>query len=216
MPVPTHRGDCETRIWRTYCPDCHKRVWFFSCTCGSKVFFDGKGFPWPEHKNSCPIYNIRLMIQDGVPAAQIRALLESEAKARGTKVPIDIRNYLDQNDRSGRVYIQHELPSDEPCEIEGIVRLMNQINVYKRFGLDENLITRKILGELALQPFIEITVRERQIGSKRVLSEWTFLIPSSEVNHKSFHTGAVMRATLRSREVIDEDPVWFADYIDWD
>jgi hypothetical protein len=216
MPVPTHREDCKTRTWRAYCPDCHKPVWFFSCTCGSKVFFDRKGYPWPEHRYSCPIYNIRLMMLDGSPVTQIRALLESEARARGSSVPDDTRRFLDKNDTSGKLYVQDILPSDQPCEIEGVVRVINQINVYKRFDIEKNPITTKILGKLALQPFLEITVRERQIGSKRRLSEWTFLIPANEVECKGFHIGTVVRASLLAYEVMDEDAVWLAEYIDWD
>ena len=38
MPVPTHRADCQTRIGPTQCPHCQADIYFFSCSCGSKVF----------------------------------------------------------------------------------------------------------------------------------------------------------------------------------
>jgi hypothetical protein len=50
MPVPGHRDDCSSKLWRTRCPNCRKTVFFFSCSCGSRVFFDAPGDPWPRHE----------------------------------------------------------------------------------------------------------------------------------------------------------------------
>jgi uncharacterized C2H2 Zn-finger protein len=45
MPVPTHGPDCQTKTyWPTICRECGMQVIFWSCTCGSKVFFE-VGFP---------------------------------------------------------------------------------------------------------------------------------------------------------------------------
>src|SRR5690606_17686842 len=48
--MPTSEG----RAWFTWrlptkCPHCKEPVFFFSCDCGSKVFFDDLGDPWPIH-----------------------------------------------------------------------------------------------------------------------------------------------------------------------
>lgn len=53
MPgVPTHGPDCETRTWPTDCGICGQPVFYFSCTCGSGVFFDALGPPWPRHRDA--------------------------------------------------------------------------------------------------------------------------------------------------------------------
>ena len=43
MSVPRHGVDCRTRTFPTKCKDCGDEVFYFSCTCGSKVFFEELG-----------------------------------------------------------------------------------------------------------------------------------------------------------------------------
>ena len=45
----THGPWCNAVTWKTKCPGCCKHVFFFHCNCGSKVFFDALGHPWPIH-----------------------------------------------------------------------------------------------------------------------------------------------------------------------
>ena len=42
------------KTYPTRCKYCQKRVFYFSCDHGSKVFFDKLGHPWPVHR--CPEY----------------------------------------------------------------------------------------------------------------------------------------------------------------
>ena len=44
-----HGWWCNAVTWHTKCPSCRERVFFFHCDCGSKVFFDALGPPWPIH-----------------------------------------------------------------------------------------------------------------------------------------------------------------------
>jgi len=49
MPVPTHGSGCVKRFcYPTFCPRCRGEVFYWECTCGSKVFFDSLG-DWQEH-----------------------------------------------------------------------------------------------------------------------------------------------------------------------
>jgi len=41
---------CNARTYPTRCSYCGEAVFFFSCDCGCKVFFDSLGAPWPEHR----------------------------------------------------------------------------------------------------------------------------------------------------------------------
>ena len=45
----THGWWCNTVTFPTKCPSCSEPVFFFRCDCGSAVFFDDLGEPWPEH-----------------------------------------------------------------------------------------------------------------------------------------------------------------------
>lgn len=47
--MATHGWWCGSRTYPTTCRECGASVFFFSCDCGSAVFFDDLGWPWPEH-----------------------------------------------------------------------------------------------------------------------------------------------------------------------
>ena len=44
-----HGPSCNTITFPTRCRLCSTRVFYFSCDCGSKVFFEELGYPWPIH-----------------------------------------------------------------------------------------------------------------------------------------------------------------------
>lgn len=51
MPPPTHPRSCVTlTCYETRCPECEETVYYFSCTCGSKVFFDTLFPDWWQHE----------------------------------------------------------------------------------------------------------------------------------------------------------------------
>lgn len=50
MSVPTHDITCISKAFQTRCPSCGETVWFFSCSCGSKIYFDQLGYPWEPHE----------------------------------------------------------------------------------------------------------------------------------------------------------------------
>lgn len=45
-----HGQNCKTKTYPMTCKYCGQKVFYFSCTCGSKVFFDDLGKPWPQHR----------------------------------------------------------------------------------------------------------------------------------------------------------------------
>lgn len=50
MPgVPSHGPQCDTRTYPTRCRYCETAVFFFQCSCGSRMLFDDLGEPWPRH-----------------------------------------------------------------------------------------------------------------------------------------------------------------------
>lgn len=214
MSVPTHRAGCQTVTWKTNCPDCHKPVYFFACTCGSKVFFDSLGDPWPLHADTCPIYHARILINTGSDPRTIRRLLDSEAKVRGLPIPPELDQYLAGYGAPGRIYYNDELPSNEPCNIVGLVYEVNKINFYKRFGLDDNLIIRKLLGDLVTEPHVEVIVREAAAdGSSRIRKCWAFVVPERDT--KALKKGMKVYATLQGKSILEDLAVWIGKDLDW-
>ena len=45
----THGWWCNTKTYPTNCPSCNQSVFYFSCDCGCRVFFNKLGPPWPIH-----------------------------------------------------------------------------------------------------------------------------------------------------------------------
>jgi hypothetical protein len=41
---------CNGKAFPTTCKCCGKRIFYYSCDCGSKVFFDRLGGSWPIHE----------------------------------------------------------------------------------------------------------------------------------------------------------------------
>lgn len=95
MAVPTHHASCTTRAWPATCPDCTARVFYFSCSCGSKVFFDALGHPWPQHQDRCLAHGVRLLRDaDGLSLDQVTSRIEERARASGQAVPKHVRVLL--------------------------------------------------------------------------------------------------------------------------
>ena len=215
MPVPTHREDCHTMIWRTNCPDCNKPVWFFSCSCGSKVFFETKGFPWTHHADNCPIYNIRLMLESGTSAAQIRKLLESQAAHQNTNLPSLVEEFLSKNGAVGKPIFKEVLPDNESVFVQGIVKSVNPINLFKRLNINENEITRKLMGPFASEENFEVVLQEIPTAKKNTILFWKFLIPVADIKGYGFRPGLTVDVELSAQQVFEEDAFWVATQIDW-
>ena len=49
MSGARHGWWCNTKTYRTNCPTCNRSVFYFSCDCGCRVFFNKLGQPWPIH-----------------------------------------------------------------------------------------------------------------------------------------------------------------------
>ncbi|CAA9367467.1 MAG: hypothetical protein AVDCRST_MAG93-8094, partial [uncultured Chloroflexia bacterium] len=53
MGAPTHKPGCETLFFRpARCQPCDQIVYFWGCSCGSRVLFDSTEKPWPKHRCS--------------------------------------------------------------------------------------------------------------------------------------------------------------------
>lgn len=44
-----HSLGCHSKTFRMKCPGCQRKVFYYTCEHGSRVFFDELGPPWPKH-----------------------------------------------------------------------------------------------------------------------------------------------------------------------
>lgn len=211
MPVPNHREDCQTRIWRTSCPYCHKQVYYFSCTCGSRVFFDEKGYPWPEHH--CVFYDIHLLFQQGMTADDVWGWVRKQSYRTGIPIPVDVKKFLDERRNLRTEVVNEVLPGDEPFEIQGEIREIRKVNFFKRFDYTDNPVTRAVLGKLVKEVYVEVVIREIMGSDKSFLNQVTFFVLDKDLSEIKLRTGMKAYAYLNS-VVIDDVAVWVAEVID--
>lgn len=214
MSVPTHAPHCETRLWATTCPDCGARVFFFSCTCGSKVFFDLPTPPWPLHQDRCLPYMIRVLRDvHKHSTTSIRRLVEDHAHANGLSIPGPIHRQLlaDENRESGKVTIVDLLPGSSETSLAGsIVAVNRSVNFLKRLGYPDGPMARGILGDLASEPYVEVTVREERDPKTGFCSQITCYYPAAKFRAGGLTHGRKVFAYVDARTLPSGDEVWIA------
>jgi hypothetical protein len=215
MPVPTHRADCKTIIYQTKCWDCGKPVWYFACSCGSLVLFNAKDPPWPQHKDTCSIYWIKQFIQEGRSIAGIRRIINEEARRLGKRVPIEVEQLLTRYE-GGKEIVVDVLPTEEPILITGSIKKLDSVNFYKRFGFLVNPITTAVLGELAKESHVEITLQEAGPTSTGVVRRCTFYSPQRFIDPQKHRVGKTIIASLIFRDIVggDNQAFWFAQKLE--
>jgi len=192
MPVPTHAASCSTKTWHTECPECHKPV-FFSCTCGSKVFFDALGDPWPHHSDTCLFAKVReLRDSDGPPLHEVKDLVETEARRRQVSVPPAVAALFRASGyrETGVPTMLRLTPGVEERDFIGVITGFNpKVNFFKRFQITDNPMGRGLLGSLAKEEHFELFV-------KGAVNRKTGFCPQIEgfVSKKLFDAGRVGRA----------------------
>lgn len=215
MAIPTHRDDCETKTWKTSCPDCGRPVWFLQCTCGSKVFFDSLGYPWPLHSDNCPVYYVRQLIDEGTSVNKIRSFVESYSRRLGKPIPPEVDELLSSLGAASKPMIKVIVPDPKPIRVSGIVKRNDQFSFFKRLQISDNPINRKVLKQFALLPYSEVVIQGKDPSNQRIISQWTFLISSDNLIGNGFRIGLEVEVDLHAVEVYDNDVFWVASSIDW-
>ena len=215
MPVPGHQPGCETRTFKMRCPDCGKQVWYFDCTCGSKVFFDALGEPWPRHMDSCPVYSVKLMMDEGYSAPHILQVLEKYAVEHHKEIDCKAVTYLKRMGSGGSVRKKNVIPSLSPCEIDGVLVENNKINFYKRLDLLPNIFIDTILGKFIAEPYCELVVEEEISPQKTYVNRWTFVIPESDLGNHPPRIGSHITGSIIGDMLFEDELIWCADEIDW-
>ncbi len=212
MPVPTHREDCKTYLNKTRCPDCGDNVFYFSCTCGSKVFFDLDVPPWNPHEHRCWLYHIRIMREIyGYPEHLIVNIIEQEANVRNIVVPPEIRAVLatmTNNLPSRKLRIIEIPPTDETKVTVGVITVVNRnINFFKKFDYPDNVMGRALLGKLANDAYLELTIREGA-NEENVCSEFIcYMLLETYLALKIQHN-AMVAVTLKPFQLPDGRFIW--------
>lgn len=166
MPVPTHDITCNTKAFQTGCPSCNAEVWFFACSCGSKVFFDRLGHPWEPHE--CLEYRLEREITlikniDRLTENEIYDIILKHEKRSGVDIDDKVWGIIEHTlgKRKTKMTTETVQPMDSMTEVSGRVMEVNgKMNIFKRLGYDaNNEISRKLLGEIGSHQWAYARIR---------------------------------------------------------
>jgi len=209
MPVPTHGPWCHTRTWPTSCPTCGASVFFFSCSCGSKVFFDDLGTPWPIHL--CDTSWTRSLKRTTSPDG--KTVVELFPGTTVTRLPEDFA--VDESVIAFAVSLKEWSapivaiqPSGEVEPVFGVLReLIPRRDAMKVYRLPDTAVSRAILGPLASGEWGQITIHSPQSDGV-VLASYTAWIPSAWLADSRVIKGLTIGALLQPLAILGRDSVW--------
>jgi hypothetical protein len=201
-------------MWGTNCPDCGDGVFFFSCTCGSRIFFDSVGPPWPLHAERCHLYQVRVFRAAGNSARHARQLVESEALRRGIRIPENVAKKLraDEYAETGQVKIILVRPQSDGQEIAGVViSEALQVNFFKRLKYPDNAFSRGFLGKLAAEGYVELRVRADPDPDFGYAAEVECYLPLRRYRQLKLAVGVRVELALVAKKLPNDSEVWLVD-----
>lgn len=210
MPVPTHSFDCQTSIFPTRCRYCEEDIYFFSCTCGSKVYFDLPEPPWNPHENRCIKYLIHYYEKEENYSIQhIQGIVKRYAEEKGLIIPAEVSDYLDEVSKTGSKRKSKSIirPGDQQIQIWAEVVNVLDVNFFKRLNIPDNQNGRSFLGELIRTSYVEIKLKERVEDFHTIYIYETY-IPTKNISKSNIQNGTVLLVELTPKTIPCKDTIW--------
>ena len=202
MSIPTHHSSCATKAFKYNCPACKEQVWFFSCTCGSKVFFDDLGAPWPQHYcNAQKLIDTLNLVQgiDRMSEDEIYEVITKYEKTHRVEISEEMLQIVE--DSIGRrkfPFATVEVVADKAIgDVSGRIMVFNrQVNIFKKLGYDPaSPFTAGFLSSLAKGEYGEITIREKP-DKKNVSKEYHAFVSKKYFASKPLKQGDFILGTV--------------------
>ena len=218
MSIPRHGLDCRTRTFPTKCRHCGDDVFFFSCTCGSRVFFDELGWPWPEHdcgfsrsdyrwargrpRTTLGGDGVRVELSDGVTATR-----PPEGRPKHWNIDPEVVAAAKRDARSRE---RHPIESVPPgaqwtVEITGIIREIDRrVDVYRRLRLPRTAVSEGFLGVLGSNRWGRVTIHVLD----SVILSYSAWVPESMIPTDGTGLGVTVSAVLRRLDIAKKAREW--------
>ena len=208
MPF-VHGENCNSITFPMKCPRCAEKVFFFQCDCGSRVFFDDLGRPWPIH--DCDTSWTRNLIrQRGDDGSTVVILSEgvtvrrapesfrvSEAVTSGTSKPRWQDSPIEAIDPQ---------KAGDARTVIGFVREKRPVrDVHKTYGMEPGTMGGAMLSPLSDGKWGKITIHEPNDGK---LHSYTFWVRTEDIDQAGNDKGVTARASLEALNIPRGEPVW--------
>ncbi len=220
MTIPTHGPSCVTQSFPIDCPTCGVKVFFLKCNHGSKVFFDSVGSPWPIHlcfDNG----ELQSLINDltdinGNYHDEIADRIQQYIHQTGEHISDDtIRRIQERLGKARQLFrIIQVQPNNEIHAVTGIVMNVDRnINLYRRFNLDKNDISKQLLGGLANESFAAITIRE-YVRELNIAKDYVVLVSSVLINHLHIKKNTEVVVSFEFRNILHRANIWIVNFLE--
>ena len=218
MSVPNHSSSCLTRAFKTSCRYCDEKVYYFFCTCGTKLLFESLGPPWPIHYCLDEVEDIIDVITDTYGTVdqsalnRIRIISEERGFELSDETVDKLKSYLTKNDKKQiRRIIQ---PSDQETLVIGIVMsIRHNINFFKRLNIENTPIGKQLLGQFGKESFAEITVRTSP-NQENIIEEYIVFLPESIVTRIKLREKDSVVTKINSQMIALIENYWCVEFID--
>lgn len=202
MSIPTHDITCITKAFPTNCPDCTEPVWFFSCSCGSKLFFNQLGYPWEQHV--CRKYQLQQTIKlikdsERMSDEEIYRQIENIEKKHGRRLDSTTEEML--TDILGKRKFSLTITDHEPVsdtDFSGRVMEINRpVNIFKRLGYDPAApLAKMLLGKIGEQTWAHLTIRSAP-DSRNHAIQYSLLVPMAYLQKSPIRQGQTIAGVAR-------------------
>lgn len=221
-----HGPYCNSITFPTRCRFCGSEVFFFSCDCGSRVFFDELGYPWPIHNcmrsstagtsvDTSPSRIPSIMDISIYRGGSNNNLLPGLVHTPNTLSPTVIRRFQNIQNQVREILRIDPLGS-EPVEAIGVVQDRLEPDLAKRPGVERGTVGYTLLEKrIGSTNLDQITVLVDELANDpdaTDFSSYTFLCPREKLA-RSISKGAIIRFRLEKLEVLGIRPFWFATSI---
>ena len=213
--VPQHHPSCRTKTYPTKCPACGMRVFFFSCSCQSAVFFESLGVPWPIHRCSAARYG--QLRGRGHSSTDAALTVHTEHLRRGRTVPARVAEAMEMDAkveaarRAGpkKTLYRDVLPEENRDFAGTVMRLDRNINMPRHFGLPSNPIASGVLGRLGKGRWHLIRVRDGEAGADQpIVAELSGFVSAKDAANEGLRKGQKLLISAEPWAPPGRDPVW--------
>lgn len=209
---------CKTRTWPTRCPSCTESIFFFMCNCGSRVFFDQLGSPWPIH--NCDNTWARKLQRTTDKTGKIKVSLSPDVtviripRSFGIEQDIISRAQTAKTKQTLDPIVAVEPTKSSSKAIVGVLReITKSADPAKVFKLDNTTMAYALLGPVGRQPVGKITVHAPSASGTQQES-FNVWIPSTLIKDTRIVRGLTVSLTLEGIPVLGSGYTWFCDSFD--
>ena len=220
-----HGPDCGSKTFPTRCQFCRASVFYFSCDCGSKVFFDDLGEPWPIHDclTRPGVADNRPSSLMSIPGISLyRGVNGSPGLLPGlVHTPRDFDPATARSLRESQILARDTVRMDPlgsiPIEITGVVRDRTNPNLSRRLGIEEGTIGYDLLiKQIGSGALVQLTILVDDLGQDPAavdLQSYTIICKLETVSPKAV-AGVIVTARMYQVQVLGSSPFWYSEGVE--